>query len=104
MKAIILILALTAIGATLTASEAATEALMRESQCFACHAVDKKLVGPAYRAVARKYRGKPGAVAKLVKKVEEGGSGVWGSAVMTPHHQLTDAQAKAMVLWVLQRK
>ena len=88
----------------LPASDAATVALMRETQCFACHAVDKKVVGPAYRDVARKYRNKPGAVAKLCLKVRDGGSGVWGPIAMSAHPQLTEAQIKAMVLWVLKRK
>jgi cytochrome c len=103
MRTLSLTLTLALLAVALPAADA-TEAAMREAQCFACHAVDKKVVGPAFRSVARRYRGKPGAVAKLVRKVEDGGSGVWGTAVMTPHHQLSDAQAKAMVLWVLKRR
>lgn len=96
-------LAWMALAAGLPAADK-VETLMRDNQCFACHAVDKKVVGPAYRDVARRYRGKKGAEARLCKKVLEGGSGVWGSAVMTPHPYLKDAEIKAMVDWILKRK
>ena len=97
-------LALGLLGAALHASDASTEALMRQTQCFACHAVNKKVVGPAYRDVARRYRGKKGAMAKLCQKVKDGGAGAWGQVPMSPHPQLSDAEIKAMVLWVLKRK
>lgn len=78
------------------------EAKARASNCFACHAIDHKLVGPAYQAVADRYAGKGDAeVAMLVKKIKEGGSGNWGSIPMTPHPELSDADITEMVHWIL---
>lgn len=75
----------------------ATEALMKKSDCFACHSVKLKVVGPAYADVAKKYKGQKDAVEQLVKKVKEGGSGHWGVVPMSPHKDLSDADAHAMV-------
>ena len=75
--------------------------LVEGSDCLACHQVERKSIGPAYSAVADKYRGDAGALAKLVTKVRTGGSGVWGDVMMPPHPQLTDAQANQMVAYVL---
>jgi cytochrome c len=78
---------------------------MREqSDCFSCHRVDQKVVGPAFADIAQRYAGKPDAVSMLVNKVKNGGAGNWGEIPMTPHPQLTDAQLRAMVEWVLQQK
>ena len=65
--------------------KASAEAMMKKDGCAACHALDKKLVGPAYVDVAAKYQGDKDAVAKLTKKVKEGGSGVWGPVPMPPN-------------------
>ena len=75
--------------------------LLAGSDCLACHQLDRKSIGPAYTAVADRYRGDTEAMTKLVKKVRSGGSGVWGDVVMAPHPQLTDAQASQMVAYVL---
>jgi cytochrome c len=75
--------------------------MMHESDCFSCHSVDKKVVGPAFSAVAARYSGKPDAVSKLVEKVKNGGAGNWGDIPMPPHPQFTDAQLKTIVEWVL---
>jgi cytochrome c len=75
-----------------------------EKNCMACHALDKKVVGPAYKDVAAKYKGDAKAEAKLVKKVMEGGSGVWGPAVMPPNGTLKDDEARLLVKWVLGQK
>ena len=75
--------------------------LIAGGDCLACHQLDRKSIGPAYTAVADKYRGDVEAMAKLVKKVKGGGSGVWGDVMMPPHPQLTDAQASQMVAYVL---
>lgn len=80
------------------------EALMKKSDCFTCHAVKRKVVGPAYADVAKKYKGNKGAVAVLVKKVKEGGSGNWGAVPMAAHADLKDEDVKAMVAWVLRQK
>jgi cytochrome c len=74
---------------------------MKASGCLACHAVDKKSVGPAYKEVAAKYKDDKGAAAKLVEKVKKGGSGVWGQVPMPPNPQVKDEDIKTMVDYVL---
>lgn len=81
--------------------ESPGEKLVRSNDCISCHDVSRKVVGPAYRDVAKKYRGQPGAAAKLSQKIKQGGSGVWGQVPMTPHPTLTAAQLKQMVDWIL---
>ena len=71
--------------------------------CLACHAVDHKIVGPAYRDVANKYRGQPGIEAKLMKKVKEGGGGTWGTISM-PAQVIGDEDLRIIVKWVLAQK
>ncbi|HTY03524.1 MAG TPA: c-type cytochrome [Rhodocyclaceae bacterium] len=76
--------------------------LAKKSNCFACHTVDKKLVGPAYRDVAKKYAGDKGAEARLVEKVKKGGSGVWGTIPMPPNSPaVKDEDIKTLVKWIL---
>ncbi|MBB6184594.1 c-type cytochrome [Oleiagrimonas soli] len=78
------------------------EAKARASDCFSCHAVDHKLVGPAYTDVAKRYAGQgDAAVTKLVKKIKAGGAGDWGDIPMTPHPNLSDADLTVMVHWIL---
>jgi cytochrome c len=72
--------------------------------CVACHAVDTKLVGPSFKDVAAKYRGKPGAEKQLVAKIKNGGSGVWGSVPMPPNPTVPDADLTAMVRSILSQK
>ena len=83
---------------------ASATALMQKDGCAACHAVDKKIVGPAYQDVAAKYKGDKDAAAKLVQKVKTGGSGVWGSVPMPPNAQVSDADIKALVSWIVTLK
>ncbi len=83
---------------------AAAEAMMKKDGCAACHAIDKKIVGPAYVDVAAKYKGDAGAAAKLVKKVKDGGSGVWGPVPMPPNATVSDADIKNLVDWILTLK
>ena len=71
--------------------------------CSGCHAVDKKVVGPAYSEVAKKYAGDASALGKLEHKVKTGGSGVWGAIPMPPTN-VPDADIKTMVEWVLSLK
>ena len=80
---------------------AAAEASMKKNNCAACHAIDKKLIGPAYQDVAAKYKGDKDAPAKLFKKVKEGGSGVWGQIPMPPNAAVPDADIKDLVAFVL---
>jgi cytochrome c len=77
-------------------------ALAQKHACTACHAIDKKLVGPAYKEVAAKYKGNKDAETLLAKKVLDGGSGVWGTIPMPPHKgKLKDDEIKTLVKWVL---
>ncbi len=70
--------------------------------CSSCHKIDEKLTGPAYRDVANKYADADEAtIAKLVKKIIDGGSGVWGEVPMTPHPNLSEKDAKSMVKYIL---
>jgi cytochrome c len=84
---------------------AANEQLAAKSGCTACHAVDKKIVGPSFKEVAAKYRADKGAEAKLVEKVKKGGVGVWGQVPMPPNSpQVKDEDIQALVKWVLSLK
>lgn len=76
-------------------------ALASRNACMACHQVDVKLVGPAYKEVADKYRGDPAALDMLVAKVKSGGAGVWGEIPMPPNAHVSDADIKTIVTWVL---
>jgi cytochrome c len=83
-------------------SEAEAMALAKKKNCLACHALDKKTVGPAWRAVAEKYRGDAGAQALLEVKVRKGGKGVWGSVAMPPQPALSGEELTGLVQFVLQ--
>ena len=80
------------------------EDLMKKYGCNACHSEDKKVIGPAYKDVAAKYKGDAGAEAKLIEKVKKGGSGVWGPVPMPPNTQVPDADVKKMVELILALK
>jgi cytochrome c len=82
----------------------ASEALAKKYNCLSCHATDKKLIGPAYKDVAAKYKGDAGAEAKLIAKVKNGGSGTWGQIPMPPNSSVPDADVKTLVKWVLSTK
>lgn len=90
-------------GSTFVYADAGGD-LAKAKNCLACHAVDKKLVGPAYKDVAAKYKGDKTAEAKLVDKIQKGGSGVWGQIPMPPNPQVSPAEAKTLVAWVLSQK
>lgn len=80
-------------------------ALAQKNGCFACHAIDKKLVGPAWNDVAAKYRGQKDVEAKLISKVSKGGSGVWGSVPMPPNSpRVGDDDIKSLVRFILSLK
>jgi cytochrome c len=89
---------------TAAAPAMANQALAQKNNCLSCHAVDHKVVGPAYKDVAKKYAGDKGAEAKLIAKVKAGGSGVWGPIPMPPNAQVSDADIKTLVKWVLAQK
>ena len=88
----------------LSAPAAAQEALAKKHNCLVCHSVDKKVVGPAYKDVAAKYRNDKTAEAKLDEKVKKGGVGVWGQVPMPPNSTVPDADIKALVKWILSLK
>ena len=88
-------------AASIAAPVLADEALAKSKNCMACHAVDKKLVGPAYKDVAKKYAGQKDAGEKLATKIMKGGSGVWGAIPMPANSQVNDADAKKLAAWVL---
>ena len=77
------------------------EKLINGSDCLSCHASDSQIAGPSWRAIARRYANQPASAARLAAKVRKGGAGTWGDVAMTPHPDLTDAQARQMVEWVL---
>jgi len=76
-------------------------ALAQKHACTACHAVEKKLVGPAYQDIAKKYAGQKDAEAKLFEKVKKGGVGAWGQVPMPPNAAVKDEDIKTLVKWVL---
>jgi len=93
---------LLAAGLALVAAPAfANEELAKKNACTACHAIDKKLVGPAYKEVAKKYAGQAGAEAMLAEKVKKGGVGVWGQVPMPPNASVKDEDTKTLVKWIL---
>ena len=95
------------VAATLTAVGAPAMAnleLAQKKACLACHQVDNKVVGPAYKDVAKKYKGQKGIEAKLVEKVMKGGKGAWGEVAMPANTQVNEAEAKQLVTWILSLK
>ncbi len=80
---------------------AAAKALASKSACLACHAADKKLVGPAYKDVAAKHQGQADAVAKVAARIKSGGSGMYGAVPMPPQPNLKDDELKLLAEWVL---
>ncbi len=101
MKRALLIMAAMA---AISAPAMADEALAKSKNCMACHAADKKLVGPAYKEVAKKYAGDAKAVDMLAAKIIKGGSGVWGAIPMPANTQVNEADAKKLAAWVLSLK
>ena len=98
MKAIYV--AMIAAGVVMVGQAQADEALAKAKNCMACHQIDKKVVGPAYKEVAAKYKGDAGAPAMLAGKVKAGGKGTWGQVPMPPNN-VTEDEAKKLVAWVL---
>jgi len=79
----------------------ASAELAKQKTCMACHAVDKKIVGPSYKDVAAKYAGQGDAVDKLAAKIMKGGSGVWGAVPMPANPKVSPAEAKQLATWIL---
>ncbi|MEK8049081.1 c-type cytochrome [Ideonella sp. DXS22W] len=96
---------LAAAAAALVAAPAfANQELAQKKSCLACHATDKKLVGPAYKDVAAKYAGQKDAVAKLAEKIQKGSTGVWGQVPMPANPQVNAEEAKQLATWVMSIK
>jgi cytochrome c len=94
-------LTLATLGTGMPALAAGGLEIAKAQGCLACHAVDSKLVGPAYREVAEKYKGQADAPATVAQHIREGGSGRWSDVPMPPQKQLTEAQAKTLAQWIL---
>jgi cytochrome c len=101
MKRALLIMAAMA---AIAAPAIADEALAKSKNCMACHAADKKLVGPSYKDVAKKYAGDAKALDMLATKIIKGGSGVWGAIPMPANPQVSEADSKKLAAWVLSQK
>jgi cytochrome c len=91
-------------GALLALPAVADQALATAKNCMACHAIDRKLVGPSYKDVAKKYAADKGAADALAAKIQKGGSGVWGAVPMPANPQVSEAEAKKLAAWVLSQK
>jgi cytochrome c len=96
-----LILTVAAVSALMSAPAFANLDMAKKNACMACHAVDKKLVGPAYQDVAKKYAGQKDAAATLAKSIKAGGSGKWGPVPMPAQAALSDADALTLANWIL---
>lgn len=98
-----LLLGLAAAAVLIATPSQASEAIVKKARCVACHAVDQKRVGPAYKEVAAKYMGDAKAPALLFSKVREGGKGNWGEVPMIPHpaDKIGDDDLKAAIQWIL---
>ena len=101
MKYPLILAALLATAASGSALAADPAAAAQKAGCMACHAMDKKLVGPAFKDIAAKYKGQADAESKLVAKLKAGGQGVWGAIPMPPQTQLKDEDARRLVKWIL---
>lgn len=105
MKSIsVLALSFAAVAALASVPARASADLAQKKNCMACHAMDKKVIGPAYKDVAIKYAGQKDAADKLAQKILKGGAGAWGAVPMPANPQVSDAEAKTLAAWVLAAK
>ena len=93
-----------ALSLPIAAPALADQAQANAKNCLSCHTVDRKVVGPAYKDVAAKYRGQPGMVDKLAQKIMNGGSGAWGPVPMPANTQVNAKEAKELAEWILSLK
>ncbi len=103
MKALHALPLLAALLAAPAAAWASPE-LAQQKTCMACHALDRKLVGPSYKDVAAKYAGQRDAADKLAEKIIKGGAGVWGAVPMPANPRVSPAEAKQLANWILSAK
>lgn len=100
-----LLTTLAAVTALATSTSAMADLkLAADKNCMACHAVDKKVVGPGYKDIAAKYTGQKTAVDMLATKIQKGGAGVWGPIPMPANPQVNAAEAKTLATWVMSLK
>jgi cytochrome c len=90
-----------ALAAASTAAAPSGEELLQKNGCIACHALDRKRIGPSYKDVADKYRGDASAAARLAAKVKSGGAGVWGQVPMPPNARVSDTDLEQLVGYIL---
>ena len=102
MKKLITVSLLAAAGMMTAGFAQADEALAKAKNCMSCHQIDKKVVGPAYKEVAKKYTAKDEAA--LVEKVLKGGKGNWGTVPMPPNASVKPEEAQKLVKWILSLK
>ncbi len=93
-----------ALGMAVGAQAQDAAKLAQDKACLACHQIDKKLVGPSYKEISKKYTGNKGAEALLIKKVREGGVGAWGQIPMPPSAGVNEKEALILVKWILSQK
>ena len=98
------ILIATALALSASAPAWADQALAQSKNCMACHSVDKKVVGPAFKDIGAKFAGQPGAANVLAQKIIKGSAGVWGPVPMPANTQVSEADAKKLADWVLTLK
>ncbi len=98
------ILIATALAVSVSAPAWADQALAQSKNCMACHSVDKKVVGPSFKDIAKKFGGQAGAADMLAQKIVKGSSGVWGPVPMPANTQVSEADAKTLSNWVLSLK
>ena len=104
MKKAVYVAMMAAAGIVMAGQAQADEALAKAKNCMSCHAVDKKLVGPSYKDVAKKYAGDKAAADALATKVMKGTKGAWGPVPMPANPQVNEADAKKLVAWILSLK
>lgn len=95
---------LAALALSCSLAAMADQALATKKNCMGCHAMDRKMVGPSYKDVAKKYAADPSAAEKLALKIQKGGAGVWGPVSMPSNPQVNEKEAKTLASWVLSLK
>lgn len=101
MNKLALTAALATLGALVSSPALASAELAQKKSCLACHAADKKIIGPSYKDVAAKYAAQKDAVAYLAGKIQKGGAGVWGPVPMPANPQVNADEAKQLATWVM---
>ena len=104
MKTVFLAISALTLGLTISSNAFADITLATTKNCLACHAVEKKVVGPSFKEVAAKYADKPDAVEKLANKIVKGGVGVWGPVPMPSNPQVTAEEATKLAAWIMNMK